>query len=64
MQKTIVNGLKKSALLACALLAVQAITACSPKVGSPEWCAAIKEKAAGDISANEAKEFAKNCMFK
>lgn len=40
------------------------LNACSPKVGSPEWCEKIKEKDKGDLTANEAKDFAKHCIFK
>lgn len=40
------------------------ITACSPKVGSPEWCEKIKEKDKGELTVNEAKDFAKHCIFK
>lgn len=40
------------------------LTACSPKVGSPEWCEQIKEKDKGDLTVNEAKDYAKHCIFK
>ncbi|MCE0556964.1 MULTISPECIES: DUF3012 domain-containing protein [unclassified Motilimonas] len=40
------------------------LTACSPEVGSEEWCQQIKEKSAGDITANEAADYAKHCVFK
>lgn len=40
-----------------------ALSACSPEVGSKEWCADMKEKPKGDWSANEATEYAKNCVF-
>lgn len=40
------------------------LTACSPEVGSEAWCADLKEKPKGDWSANEAKDFAKHCVFK
>jgi len=40
------------------------ITACSPKVGSDEWCAAMKEKPKGDWTANELSDFTKHCVFK
>jgi hypothetical protein len=46
------------------LIALGLITACSPKVGSPEWCEKIKEKDKGDLTVNEAKDFAKHCIFK
>ena len=37
--------------------------ACSPEVGSEEWCADKKEKPKGDWSANEAADFAKHCVL-
>lgn len=39
------------------------LTACDPEVGSKEWCASMKEKPKGDWSANEAADFAKNCVL-
>ena len=39
------------------------VAACSPEVGSPDWCAQMKEKPKGDWSANEAAEFTKNCLM-
>lgn len=50
--------------LSLAALLLGSLSACSPKVGSPEWCKAIKEKASGDVTMNEAKDYAKNCVFK
>ncbi|WP_019602874.1 DUF3012 domain-containing protein [Teredinibacter turnerae] len=38
--------------------------ACSPEVGSEAWCKNMKEKPKGDWTANEAKAFAKDCIFK
>lgn len=40
------------------------LNACAPKVGSPEWCDAMNKKAKGDWSMNEAKDYAKHCIFK
>ncbi|MCR4378026.1 MAG: DUF3012 domain-containing protein [Rhodospirillales bacterium] len=39
------------------------VAACSPEVGSPEWCTQMKEKPKGDWSANEAADFTKNCLM-
>ena len=39
------------------------LTACSPEVGSEDWCADMKEKPKGDWSANEAADFAKHCVL-
>jgi len=46
------------------LVLVGLVSACSPKVGSPEWCESIKEKPKGEMTMDEAKDFAKHCIFK
>lgn len=40
------------------------LTACSPEVGSKEWCADLKEKPRGEWTANETGDYAKHCLFK
>ena len=40
------------------------LAACAPEVGSEEWCEDMEEKEKGDWSTNEAKEYAKNCVFR
>ncbi|ACE85774.1 DUF3012 domain-containing protein [Cellvibrio japonicus] len=55
------SSLFKSLVL---VMAVQLLVACTPKVGSPEWCESIKDKPKGDLTANEAADFAKHCIFK
>ena len=46
------------------LSAALALTAaCSPEVGSEEWCGEMKEKPKGDWTANEAADFAKHCVL-
>ncbi len=40
------------------------LAACAPEVGSDAWCEDMDEKSKGDWTANEAKEYAKNCVFK
>lgn len=37
--------------------------ACAPKVGSPEWCEKMEEKPKGDWTVNEAKDYARHCVF-
>jgi hypothetical protein len=39
------------------------LAACAPEVGSPKWCEAMREKPRGDWTANEALEFARNCVL-
>jgi len=58
----------KSAIRLCAALlvvtfAMAPLAACSPEVGSKEWCADLKEKSKADWTANEAKDFAKHCIL-
>lgn len=52
--------MKKLGVLLLPLLLV----ACAPEVGSDAWCGAMKEKNAGDWTANEAADFTKHCIFK
>ena len=40
-----------------------ATIACSPEVGSEEWCGDMKEKNKGDWTASEAGDFAKHCVL-
>ncbi len=39
------------------------LTACSPEVGSEDWCQMMKDKAKGDWTANEAADFTRYCIF-
>ena len=39
------------------------ITACSPEVGSEDWCQMMKDKAKGDWTANEAADFTRYGIF-
>ena len=38
------------------------LSACSPEVGSKEWCEDMKAKPKGEWTANEAGDFAKHCV--
>ena len=46
------------------LLLVCLVAGCAPKVGSDAWCKEMADKPKGEWSANDASEFAKNCIFK
>ena len=46
-----------------AVLFAASVIACSPEVGSKEWCADMKEKDKGKWTAEEAKDFAKHCVL-
>lgn len=49
---------------AIASLALGLVAACSPEVGSKEWCESMKKKDKGQWTANEAGDFAKHCILK
>ncbi len=55
--------LKTMMTVAALTLFSLALTACTPEVGSPQWCEDMKEKNKGDWSTNEATDFAKHCIF-
>ena len=50
--------------LIAVILTLLLLAGCSPEIGSKEWCENMKEKPKGDWTANEAKDFAKHCIFK
>jgi Protein of unknown function (DUF3012) len=58
--ETMVAALRRAGIIA-GLVAL--IAACSPEVGSKEWCDAMKNKPKGDWTANEAADFAKHCIL-
>ena len=45
------------------LASAPVLAGCDAEVGSEEWCEDMKEKNAGDWTANEAASFAKNCVL-
>ena len=55
---------KASLSVALALVVTMGLAACSPEVGSKEWCEDMDEKPKGDWTANEATEYAKSCIFR
>ncbi|NCF51563.1 DUF3012 domain-containing protein [Gammaproteobacteria bacterium] len=52
-----------AAILSVLLLTVLQ-SGCEPEVGSDAWCEKMVDTPKGDWSTNDAKEFAKNCVFK
>ena len=56
----------KNIFAAVAVIAIMAFStvACSPEVGSKEWCEKLKKKDKGKWTAEEAKDFAKHCLLK
>lgn len=47
-----------------AIVCCLTVSACTPEVGTKEWCEQLKEKPKSDWSATEAKDYAKHCLFK
>ena len=39
------------------------LSACAPEVGTKAWCEDMEDKPTGDWSANDAKAYAKHCVF-
>lgn len=46
------------------VIAAHLVSACAPEVGSPDWCKSIEAKPKGELTMNEAKDYAKHCVFK
>lgn len=40
------------------------LSGCAPKVGSEQWCKNLVEKPKGEWTANDAKDYAKHCIFR
>jgi len=55
------NDMKNILLLSIVILL---LFACTAEVGSEKWCANLDAKAKGDWTMNEAKDYAKHCLFK
>ena len=49
-------------VLSILMLAI-AQSACAPEVGTKKWCESMDDKSGGDWSGNEAKAYAKHCVF-
>lgn len=39
------------------------LAACSAEVGSDKWCENLEQKPKGEWTANEAKDYARHCIF-
>ncbi|ROS05197.1 DUF3012 family protein [Sinobacterium caligoides] len=53
--------MKKLLLL---LATLSFITACTPEVGSDKWCKSVEAKSKGEVTANEASDYAKHCLVR
>jgi len=58
------NAVKKTILSTLAAAFFLSLTACAPEVGSEAWCTDMKQKDKAEWTANQATDFAKNCVFK
>jgi|TARA_R110002095_G_scaffold192804_4_gene170766 hypothetical protein len=56
--------IKKYVHIVLSAIFVFSVSACTPEVGSEQWCTDMKEKPKADWSANQTADFAKNCIFK
>ncbi len=50
-------------LTVVAIIFSAALIACSPEVGSKDWCEDMKQKDKGKWTTDEAGAFAKHCVF-
>jgi hypothetical protein len=62
-RQIMLKTVQRYGILVLAIFAISALSACSPEVGSKEWCEDLKAKPKGDWSANEAADFAKHCVL-
>ncbi len=46
-----------------ALMVLALLAGCAPEVGSEAWCKDLDSKPKGEWTGNEAKDYAKNCIF-
>ena len=58
------NMANKSAIVGLSGAFILMLSACTAEVGSEKWCAAMKDKPQGEWTANEASDYAKNCLLK
>ena len=56
--------MKKLIALTALATSVLLLSACTPEIGSDEWCADLKEKPKGEWTGNEVADYAKHCVFK
>ena len=54
----------KFSMTAMAFTLALMLVGCAPEVGSERWCNKIKDTDKGEITAQQAADFAKHCIFK
>lgn len=55
------GGKMKKTVALCGVVLL--LSACQPEVGSDKWCEALEVRDKGEWTLNEAKDFAKHCVF-
>jgi len=55
--------LKQFLMVLITSLLLAFLVGCKPEVGSKAWCEQQEEKPKGEWTANEAKDYAKHCIF-
>ncbi len=50
--------------IASVFLVASVMSGCSPEVGSKGWCEKMDKMPKGEWRANDAKEYATNCIFR
>ncbi|PHS71654.1 MAG: hypothetical protein COB23_01075 [Methylophaga sp.] len=55
--------LKKLSLSSFILLFITTLTACSPEMGSDQWCTNMKDKPKSEWAVNEVGNFTKHCLL-
>jgi len=63
-RKSSMNILKKNISTPLLGIFLFLLFACTPEIGSDEWCVNMKEKSKADWTASEAADFAKHCILK
>jgi hypothetical protein len=55
--------LSRTLALAALVVSVGLLAGCEPEVGTKAWCDKMDGKPKGDWTANQAGDYAKNCVF-
>jgi len=56
--------MKKLMMIGICGMFLFSLNACTPEVGSEDWCEQMKEKPKADWTSNEAVDYTKHCVFK
>ena len=56
--------MSKTNLTILSVLFLLNLSGCAPEIGSDAWCQQLGEKAKGDWTLNETKDYARHCLFK